>query len=803
MSGLDLGDVRVHRDSARPTTLGAAAYTQGEDIHLGPGQEEHLAHEAWHVVQQKQGRVRPTARLDGTDVGDAPDLEAEADAMATRVLTGPAAPGEQVGGERRRVGGGRGTVQLKWGRHDGSDRDAVRGILEKVGRLQPFPYELAGVLEDLLHHEDATESAVEALVRDLGDHVTTGERAKALIAAREGGLSADFAARAAETEADDQALVPLLGLMVEVAAATPAPPSPDVLRVASALLAGGRPVLDLADAVLHVPDLLTTPERAGAVVDHRMAGGSADDARLAAVVAPDDAAAFANALTAVRALGTLAEFGQLPPDTRRALLEERQHLTTDPLREAAVAAVRSVEPASAAGVLARTRAFGYREDVEAHVGARATEHADKVVAEEKKAATGVADTARAKAIADQEGPASTSSDLKRDHRKNLVSASKDSARYVEAVKARLVVQKSLAADDIAAATRTEEAAHQKSDDETRPRAKQDRTDQYTTFLASVGHHPQALAAIKAAQEDLTLARRVLTALDADARLAALLLDPVLTPALLTNVLTVSAAALGTLVGGGLTPKDVAAYGVSIKHAALLGDLAAKNAPVPHVQSLVAQLAQFSDDIGNDQERGSLATLLVHAPAATVRSLRLALPQVVTSRLTLLAPIVPKAADPADLVPLIRFTDKAGWTGPLISGTFAPLGVGLSANALEDAVYVTEATRFDKELEFASWLYAIDRLVEVGYLKIVQKKTWKALPATPPTIPTDQLKYLLQPVRGAYTDFFVVHDHPTLKAGQVGPYGSKNHLKPRRRSDQHYRTPKLLTTIFKKIQMQRP
>ncbi|HAP61901.1 MAG TPA: hypothetical protein DCR93_21180, partial [Cytophagales bacterium] len=32
----------------------------GTDIHLAPGQQKHLPHEAWHVVQQKQGRVKPT-----------------------------------------------------------------------------------------------------------------------------------------------------------------------------------------------------------------------------------------------------------------------------------------------------------------------------------------------------------------------------------------------------------------------------------------------------------------------------------------------------------------------------------------------------------------------------------------------------------------------------------------------------------------------------------------------------------------------------------------------------------------------
>ena len=56
------------------------------DIHLGPGQERHLPHEAWHVVQQKQGRVAATAQLKGAAVNDSPALEAEADAMGARAL---------------------------------------------------------------------------------------------------------------------------------------------------------------------------------------------------------------------------------------------------------------------------------------------------------------------------------------------------------------------------------------------------------------------------------------------------------------------------------------------------------------------------------------------------------------------------------------------------------------------------------------------------------------------------------------------------------------------------------------------
>ncbi len=86
LSGIGMNDVRVHRNSAEPAKLGALAYAQGSDIHLGPGQEAHLPHEAWHVVQQKQGRVRATARLKtGAAVNDHPALEREADEVAARL----------------------------------------------------------------------------------------------------------------------------------------------------------------------------------------------------------------------------------------------------------------------------------------------------------------------------------------------------------------------------------------------------------------------------------------------------------------------------------------------------------------------------------------------------------------------------------------------------------------------------------------------------------------------------------------------------------------------------------------------
>lgn len=85
LSGIDLSKVQVHRNSADPAGLDALAYTQGENIHLAPGEERLLPHEAWHVVQQKQGRVKPTAQA-ATDItiNDDPKLEAEADRMGAK-----------------------------------------------------------------------------------------------------------------------------------------------------------------------------------------------------------------------------------------------------------------------------------------------------------------------------------------------------------------------------------------------------------------------------------------------------------------------------------------------------------------------------------------------------------------------------------------------------------------------------------------------------------------------------------------------------------------------------------------------
>lgn len=87
ISGHSLDDVKVHYNSSMPAQLNAHAYAQGSSIHLGPGQEKHLPHETWHVVQQKQGRVQPNTQVKGININDDKSLEAEADLMGSKAIS--------------------------------------------------------------------------------------------------------------------------------------------------------------------------------------------------------------------------------------------------------------------------------------------------------------------------------------------------------------------------------------------------------------------------------------------------------------------------------------------------------------------------------------------------------------------------------------------------------------------------------------------------------------------------------------------------------------------------------------------
>jgi len=96
LSGIAMDDVQVNYNSSKPAGLQAFAYTHGKEIHVAPSQDKYLPHEAWHVVQQAQGRVKPTAQAMGVPINNEPSLEREAETMGNKATV------HAKRGERRR-----------------------------------------------------------------------------------------------------------------------------------------------------------------------------------------------------------------------------------------------------------------------------------------------------------------------------------------------------------------------------------------------------------------------------------------------------------------------------------------------------------------------------------------------------------------------------------------------------------------------------------------------------------------------------------------------------------------------------
>jgi len=86
VSGMSLDQVKVHYNSSKPASVQAHAYAQGNQVHMASGQEKHLPHELGHVVQQAQGRVKPTTQINGANINDDKKLEKEADMLGKKAL---------------------------------------------------------------------------------------------------------------------------------------------------------------------------------------------------------------------------------------------------------------------------------------------------------------------------------------------------------------------------------------------------------------------------------------------------------------------------------------------------------------------------------------------------------------------------------------------------------------------------------------------------------------------------------------------------------------------------------------------
>jgi len=151
LSGMAMDHVKVHYNSSQPAQLQALAYTQGKDIHVAPGQEQHLPHEAWHVVQQAQGRVQPTLQMkSGVPVNDDRGLEHEADVMGDNAIRrGSAVPrgsiAENLSVPSITVGSGSTRPIQRMGTKaadlESVHRTGVKGFFSKLFAKEPTTYD--------------------------------------------------------------------------------------------------------------------------------------------------------------------------------------------------------------------------------------------------------------------------------------------------------------------------------------------------------------------------------------------------------------------------------------------------------------------------------------------------------------------------------------------------------------------------------------------------------------------------------------------------------------------------------------
>jgi len=134
LSGMSMDHVKVHYRSVKPAQLRAHAFAQGDEIHLGAGQEKHLPHEAWHVVQQAQGRVRPTLHINEQAINDDAALENEADMMGSRAA--------QFAGARDEPD------LVTAGRAVGTPSQRVAGLSSPTLRNPPWAVSTTAILDD-------------------------------------------------------------------------------------------------------------------------------------------------------------------------------------------------------------------------------------------------------------------------------------------------------------------------------------------------------------------------------------------------------------------------------------------------------------------------------------------------------------------------------------------------------------------------------------------------------------------------------------------------------------------------------
>ena len=476
------------------------------------------------------------------------------------------------------------------------------------------------------------------------------------------------------------------------------------------------------------------------------------------------------------------------------MLGERAGLTSDVLRTNAIAtAAAASDGPTAAQALQRTRAFGYRADFAGHADTRAAERGQSVLAAETARIRQQAVQQRQQAVASVRDTAVAA--LTKHERKALPFTT--SSTGVEAAGKLLVKQQQLSAPAVANINLQENQGLLTAQQVTAPNAETTRRGEFQAWFQSVGHHPDALAALTAAEDDFTLATSLVTTISAQGSTRQLLIASGLSSAAIGQVLRILPAQLAYLVTGGVDAGDFKAFANTDARTRVLNALALAMVPPANVRGLVSHLATLDAQISSPTEYLHLVTLLATTTAADIVAMCKAAPDPANAKLTLLAAIRAKAAVAADLTTVLKFCTDARWDHTRVVTALAPLANGRTLAQLFDAVHAAELARYNRINDFAGWLQAVDRLIPAGYLNIQANGGWRQLRGEPLT--EEQQYDVVIVSTGAVHGSFVVHFHPTAQGATVNNQNaSRAHLKPGTQGNTRYTSPDMLTHIRSRI-----
>ncbi|MCC5946735.1 MAG: DUF4157 domain-containing protein [Bernardetiaceae bacterium] len=99
-------DVKIHTNSSKASDIGAQAFTQGNNVHFAQAKfnpssqsgQQLIGHELSHVVQQREGRVKPTTQMKGVAINNDSSLEREADVQGAKAARGESVQRKTVSG---------------------------------------------------------------------------------------------------------------------------------------------------------------------------------------------------------------------------------------------------------------------------------------------------------------------------------------------------------------------------------------------------------------------------------------------------------------------------------------------------------------------------------------------------------------------------------------------------------------------------------------------------------------------------------------------------------------------------------